>query len=263
MKTTSSISIISSLNRSIVIAASTVTLSLGTVAPALAEYVPPPQQSAPRSGSTTTNVARGGGCSAASTTGLIPLAPQTHIGQTQHTQPTFVWFTPEREPYLVEFRIAEHLPDGQFRVVYATEFESSDRTLPSGITTMSLSETDISLSPDKTYRWQVVLVCNPNRPSESLVAEADIVVVNPSSSLNAALSTATAATERANLYAEAGLWYDAMAEALSIGPGTQSIHISLLEDLAALEEQQDRAGNHSVFDLSFSDRLRQVIAAIR
>lgn len=222
-------------------------------------YEPPPN-SAPRSGSATPATVRGGGCSAASTTGLVPLAPQTHIGHTQSTQPTFAWFTPETEPYPVEFRIAEYLPEGGLRVIYSTEFESTAKTLPSGITAFSLSDTDFSLTPNQRYRWQAVLVCNPNRPSESLVTEADIFVEESMDSLSP-IPSETSAAERAELYAGSGFWYDALAEALRANSDGQStVKITLLEDLAAIEANEEQ--EDTVVE-SYSDRLRQVIDIIR
>ena len=248
-------------NRVLLVTVSTAVFSLGAIAPVFAGYVPPQGGSAPQSGSTINNAVRGSGCSAASTTGLIPFAPRAHIGQTISTQPTFSWFTPESDPYLTEFRVAEYRPDGQLHVIYRTEFESTDNLLSSGISTLSLNDTDVHLSPGQIYRWQVVLVCNPNRPSESLVAEADISVIDSSTELDTALETTTTATERAALYAESSLWYDALGEA--VNTDTPDIQVSLLEDLAAIEEQADEAERISETEISYSEHLQQVIDAIQ
>lgn len=223
-------------------------------------YRPGATQPPPRSGTTTSTTTRGDGCSAASTMGLVALAPQTHVGLTQSSQPTFAWFSPETDAYTVEFRIAEHLPNGQFRVVYATEFESTDRQLPSGITTVSLSGTNVTLSPNQTYRWQAVVVCNPNRPSESLVTEADIYVVEASADLSAALAAVTDSAERLRLFATSGLWYDAMGEALATA--SPELSISLLEDLVELEAEAI-AGAEDVVEVSSIDRLQDVIDRLR
>jgi len=252
------------LNHLLTVALSTAALSIVAIAPVLAGYVPPSNGTAPRAGSTAPGGVRTGGCSAASTTGLIPIAPQTHIGQTASTQPTFAWFSLESDSYLTEFRIAEYRDDGGFNVIYKTEFDSDAQVLPSGITTVSLSGTDVRLSPGTTYRWQALLVCDPNRPSESLVAEADITVVDASTP---DVSSATDAAERSLLYAEAGLWYDAIGAALTADSADgRDIQITLLEDLAAIEEQANRAENDEndmVGAVAHGDRLRQVIAAIR
>lgn len=225
-------------------------------------YVPP-DRSAPRSGSTTPGTTRGNGCSSASTTGLVPLAPQAHIGLTQAEQPTIAWFTPETEDYTMEFRIAEHLPEGGFNVVYETEFAAAEKTQPSGITVVDLEGTEIVLSSNKTYRWQAVLVCDPNRPSESLVAEADIQMVPASEALNAALSTLSEPSERAGLYASQSLWYDAIAEVLTgSSEAAESARLSLLNDLATLEEEATEENPASGI-APYDERLRVVIAQIQ
>lgn len=227
----------------------------------ISNYQPPSSQTPPSRGSTDPGIVRGTGCSAASTTGLVPLAPQAHIGQTHFSQPTIAWFSPETESYTVEFRVAERLPDDEFHVIYSTEFESTEKQLPSGIMTVSLAETDVTLSPDRTYRWQAVLVCNPNRPTESLVAEADIQVVETPAELDASLTTAADAAERSTVYATAGLWYDAMGEALN----TPSIDfpIALLEDLVAIETEPADSTGEATPELSYSDRLQAVIDHLR
>ena len=226
-------------------------------------YTPPADSTAPRPGTTGTNISRGGGCSSASIAGLVPFAPQTHIGQTTSVDPTFTWFTPETGAQIIEFRIAEYLPERGFRVVYDAELETADLD-PSGITTLPLSEADFSLSPDTTYRWQVVLVCNPNRPSESLVAEADIAVVDSSADLETVLAGATTMSDRARLYAEAGLWYDALgAVVASETTDSQQTQLILLEDLAITEAQGESADEDGSYGTIHSDRLQQVIEGLQ
>ncbi|MEM9216550.1 MAG: DUF928 domain-containing protein [Cyanobacteria bacterium P01_F01_bin.150] len=225
------------------------------IAPAMAGYIPPTGSSTPRRGSTGTNIVRGGGCSAASTASLTALAPQSHIGQTASLQPTFVWFNPEAGPYTVEFRIAEYLPDDSLKVIYRHDFTSVDRMDASGISVFDLSETDISLASDTVYRWQVILVCNPNRPSESLVTASDIEVVNLPNALDMELATKTESSDRANLYAESGLWYDALAEAINGSEtGTNDVQIGLLETLVELEGEAEGENGRN-----YGDRLQEVI----
>ncbi|MGB3615376.1 MAG: DUF928 domain-containing protein, partial [Elainellaceae cyanobacterium] len=134
---------------------------------------------------------------------------------------------------------------------------------PSGVTTVSLSETDFSLTPNTTYSWQVVVVCNPNRPSESLIAEANVAVVETPDTLHNALNAADNASDRARLYAEAGFWYDALEETLVGGTSAEeSIQLVLLEDLAAIESAKSVEDESSLGEF-YSDRLQQVIEAIR
>lgn len=232
------------------------------------EYVPPGGGSAPRrTGSITTR--SGGSCAPISTAGMVPLAPQAHVGQSTSLQPTFAWFTPESGPRTVEFSLAKQRPEGGFELVYETALSAADRS-PSGITTLSLSGTGVSLTPNTNYTWQAVLVCNPNRPSQSVVIRSDVAIVEASGTLKENLASATnSPAERVSLYAGAGLWYDALKAALEAeGDGANTLQVALLENLieievnaaeasAPVEETRASAAN------TFSDRLRQVIEAIR
>ena len=231
---------------------------------AIAAYIPPADASAPSSGGT--NTVRGGGCTGISAATLTPLAPQDHIGHTASTQPTLAWFTPETEPYTMEFRIVEYAADQQFLPIYETEFLSTDHTSSNGIGQFQLHNTDITLSPGKSYRWQVVMVCNPSSPSESLLAEADLVVapVNLPPQPNPTAPIA----ERVDTYAMAGLWYDALAEALSIeSPDAQRTQLQLLDTLVTLDQvahsstasDGDRPTIDSEDEMTHGDRLQQVI----
>lgn len=243
---------------------SSIAVLMATGTAAIAGYVPPQGRTAPRSGANSTNISRGGDCSSAATSGIVPFAPQSHIGQATSAQPAFVWFTPETgAERTIEFRLAKHLPEGGFEVVYATEFSSDERG-PSGVMTLALSETDVRLSPEAMYRWQVVLVCNPNRPSESLVAEADVAVVEGATHLEIALSTTADASEKANRYAEASFWYDALEVAIADGPDGLAA-LTLLEDLAAIEQQAETQAQAEdpAPENAYSDRLREVIEAMR
>lgn len=244
-------------------------LTPGVSGEAIAAYVPPPGTSAPASGSTSTNTVRGG-CTADFAGTLTPLAPKDHIGHTTSTQPTVAWFNPEPTAYPMEFRIVEYTSDQQFAPVYETEFLSTDYTSSKGIGQFDLSTTPITLSPGKSYRWQVVLVCNPIAPSESLMAEADLMV----SPVTAATPVTTASlTERVVQYAGSGFWYEAMAEALSIDSAeAKAIQVDLLETLVSLDHssRQPSAGDGDGSDQedpetsidteeSHGDRLQQVI----
>lgn len=242
--------------------------------PSMAAYIPPVDASAPDRGSTSTNIVRGGGCTGASPTSLTALAPQHHIGQTASTQPTVVWFTPETDPYTMEFRILEKLGNQQFSSIYSTEFDSTDHTNSLGIGHFDLSTTDITLTPGKSYRWQVVVVCNPLFPSESLMTDADLEVTERSiGSIPASLSL----DERVKAYASEGVWYEAMAEAVMAEAVTMDSETawggqtSLLENLLTVE--QEKAGDRNM-DLNsatnpessslspYIDQLQGVIEAL-
>lgn len=205
--------------------------------PTLAKYRPPKTPSAPKD--TGTNTTRGGNCDANSSAGLTPLVPLSHVGQTSTQHPTFVWFVSDRTSYPLQLRL--FTSTGQ--PLYRTQMQSQP-----GIMQFSLPQNQPGLTIGQTYRWEVVLVCDPNIPSMNAVAAAEIQVVQLSSALQTQLAAAQTPQQRIDLYAESGLWYDAISQARK-SPQNQSAVVELLDSLASSEAQPLR---------EWRDRLRQI-----
>lgn len=199
-------------------------LLLGIMSPALANYVPPSEPSSPPPSSTGTGGTRGGCGNNLGEEGeglpFLVLAPQNHVGQTAATHPTVAWFVPDEEEYLVELFLDRYSEDASPQRVHSTEIPSEF-----GVMSYTLPDHLPALTPGD-YRWRVVLVCDSNRPSSSPVADADLQVV----------ASQRFAEESADAYAEAGLWYDALAAALETSE--QLEWRSLLEDLSSLEDDE-------------------------
>lgn len=184
------------------LASCVIALLLVLTSPAWAGYIPPSQPSAPRGGNTTTT-GRRGGCQGDEPAPLTALAPSSHVGQTTSIRPTFAWYAPDAANVPIEF----HLFNSSGSLIYKTELQSSP-----GIMSLALPETQ-PLQIGQRYRWQVTLLCNPNRPSSAVVTSAEIEVVTLPQPLATSLAAADG-TARSNLLAEAGFWYDAFAEAI-------------------------------------------------
>jgi len=208
-------------------------LSLARVPVALAEYNPPPDQP-PAQGNTTSSGSRGG-CESSQGLPLTVLAPIKHIGQTASAHPTFAWFVPDAKPFPMEFSIFELTKDSSPKLVQKLELKSS-----SGVMKLSLPQDKPGLIVGQRYLWQVAISCDPDHPSTDVVARAEIQVVEMPSALKSALSTTTEGSKRMEFYAHAGLWYDALREALVSAPDSQLgvVASTLLEDLAKVEEPQ-------------------------
>ncbi|MEG4803610.1 DUF928 domain-containing protein [Microcoleus sp. ARI1-B5] len=209
---------------------------------ALAKYTPPKNPSKPKE--TGTNTTRGGSCEANSSARLTALVPFSHVGETISGHPTFTWFVPDSPPRPLQLRLFTRT--GQ--LLYKTDMESQP-----GIMSVALPSNLPQLSIGQSYQWQVVLVCARNIPSRNVVATAEIQVVQPAESLQTQLAAASTPQQRIDLYAEAGLWYDAIAEARKAS-GTsqnQAAVLELLDGLASSEAQPLK---------DWSDRLRQIRA---
>ena len=214
--------------------------------PAQAEYKKPETQGsndAPSSQSTGIAATRSGSCNLgdnktkADSATLTTLAPYGHVGQSTATNPTFAWYISDRESYPVEFWLYESDPNsygGKGKQVYQTRLSSS-----AGIMTHSLP-TEVSLVPGKTYVWQVAVICNPNSPSQSLVVNNRVKIVEIDPAIASQLNSAEDPVTKANIYATSGLWYDALAEvALLEDPQAQDATVKLLDQLATTEQNSN------------------------
>lgn len=220
---------------------------------ALAGYDPPPEQRPP-SGYTTSSGTRGG-CSGSEGLPLTVLAPEKHVGQTVSVHPTFAWFVPDFKPKPLEFTLHEYGSDGKPKPVQKIGLQSSP-----GIMKLSLPEDKPGLVRGKRYLWQVAILCNPNYPSSDVVANAEIEVVEMPPPLKRQLSTTSDRLEMANLYTRAGLWYDALREAIGSAEDSRlgEVASTLLKELASLEEQEATRS-----ESEHSETLRQIASSER
>ncbi|HAA26361.1 MAG TPA: hypothetical protein DCE56_00150 [Cyanobacteria bacterium UBA8553] len=211
-------------------------LALVVTPAALASYVPPSdQQPVPperRSDGGTTR-----GCNTQEEMSLTLLAPQNHVGQTISQRPTFAWFLRGSGSFEVKFAIDELVPgSNQKKEIHAKSFKSS-----SGMTKLvPFSKDEPGLEVGKDYVWRVVVYCEPGKPTIGFDESARIKVVEMPPALPSQVDKAATSAEKANIYAQAGMWYDALGEALNLVPASQlgELGSALLQDLARLEASQ-------------------------
>ena len=155
---------------------------------------------------------RGSSCVALSERNkLKPLIPTGNIGLTVSEHPTFFGYIPKSTAKLGEFVLRE--PNN--RVVYRTRF-----ALPSqpGIVSISLPATARSLEIGKQYQWSFILICDPEDRSDSAsTPPAWIERIEQSETLAEQIKNATPETLPA-VYAEAGIWFDALASRVKLLP---------------------------------------------
>ncbi|MEY2832118.1 MAG: hypothetical protein RLZZ574_1376 [Cyanobacteriota bacterium] len=221
------------------------------MAMATGEYKPNPKPSAPKAATTTTGTR--GGCHQKSTNTLTALAPQTDIGQTVSQFPTFSWFVPDSQPLPMEFRLYQY--DSQQRSrsgggASSQLIEKVKMVSKPGIMQHSLPRDRPGLAINQTYRWQIVIFCNPNRPSTALVTEAIVKVVEVSPNLKQKLSTTNNTLTKAELFAKSNFWYDALAEGFkdSNQQLNKNQQLKLLEILASLETSPQTEQIQNIID---------------
>lgn len=136
------------------------------------------------------------------TDNLVALIPQTNYGLTQSAYPTFYFYLPPTTAEHVKFVM---LNDSTNELIYESQFGIDGS---SGIANITLPNNGIQkpLEVGEAYVWYLAVVCDPTDPSADVVTEGQIARVDP-------LPTAAEASEAElpALYAEAGLWYDALA----------------------------------------------------
>ncbi len=169
---------------------------------------------------------------------LTVLASRQYVGRTISPHPTLAWFVPrDSAAKPLEFKIYEWNYGDEPKEV----FKKSLQSLPGVMKLSPFSENEIGLQPGKQYLWQVVIHCDSDSPSSNLASQASLEVIeNPPATVQSKLNKATNSREKANIYAKAGLWYNALDEALKLAPVSHLGELGsiLLNDLAKLEAQQ-------------------------
>jgi hypothetical protein len=167
---------------------------------------------------------------------LQALAP-THVGQTLHASPTLYWYSSVETNARVDFVLADRVS-----VDPALEFTVAS-PVPPGIHAVRLEDHGVVLAPGVEYRWFVTIAAAGGDPSADIVTRGAIERVAPRTELQARLEAAEP-SERGQIYAEQGLWYDALAfvsegvESTPLDERLRELRAELLEQ-AGLQEAAD------------------------
>jgi len=199
----------------------TLTMTLAGVSPLFAQSPPPqpaspPPAAPPQTPPSTQPVYKpplrgapggriGGGTRgiAGETLSLSVLAPDDRA-LTVSEQPILYWFISGRTSHPVEIVVMD--PSG---VHPALDLNVPPPTA-AGLHSIRLADHGIRLEPGIAYRWYVAVVADPARRSRDILAGGTVERVEPAPDLSSTLARVGPA-ERASLYANAGLWYDALA----------------------------------------------------
>jgi hypothetical protein len=153
------------------------------------------------------------------------LAP-AHVGRTLHASPTLYWYSSVQTDARVDFVLADRVS-----IDPALEFTVAS-PVPAGIHAVRLEDHDVVLDPGVEYRWFVMVSAGDGDPSADIITRGAIERVVPSVEIKARLEVAEPG-ERGRIYAEQGLWYDALAF-ISEGIGREPADARLRELRAEL-----------------------------
>jgi hypothetical protein len=161
----------------------------------------PPRRGAPSAGSRIGGATRGTGQEAFS---LFALAPADHTGLTVREQPSLYWFISSTTASPLEFTISD--PKAP-RPLLEARLPQPARP---GVQRVRLADLGGRLATGVPYEWYVVVVRDPERRSRDILAGGMIERTDLPEALRVKVSAAPPA-QVPSLYAEAGLWYDALA----------------------------------------------------
>ena len=173
---------------------------------------------------------------------LSALAPD-HTGLTIQEQPSLYWYLSKPTTYPVEFTIIDD------RAIQPLIERRLSGSLQPGMQRVRLAEYGLRLSVGVLYRWSVALVVDPDNRSRDVIAGGAIERITPPTELRAKLARA-GKTRAPYLYAEAGLWYDALAaisDLIDAAPNDQVLR----QERASLLEQ---VGLPQIADLDIRPR---------
>jgi Domain of Unknown Function (DUF928) len=149
---------------------------------------------------------------------LSVLAPD-HSGFTTSEQPSLYWYISAPTSLPVELTVMD--PQG-VQPILETRLSSD---VKAGVQGVRLADYNVRLSPGAAYRWFVAVVPDADRRSKDILAGGAIERVETPEELKAKLAQ-TAKKEAPFVYAEAGIWYDALgaiSELIEAAPEDQEL----------------------------------------
>lgn len=167
---------------------------------------------------------------------LCALVPE-HVGLTVNEQPLLYYFLSGPSALPLEFTLTER------QAVYPLVEARIHPPQSAGIHAIDLADYDKHLKSGIQYRWFIALVPDDEHRAKDILASGAIELVSTSEGLKAKLKQAND-TEAAYIYAEAGFWYDALAdisEAIAVDRDNRDLlrqRASLLEQVGLSEASQ-------------------------
>ncbi len=204
------------------------------------KYQPPGRSTPQRTEGSGTRSADGVSCSGQTEKLFIAaLSPTTHIGQTSSARPTlYAYFSGTQS---LEVRLREV---GQGSALWSQTIQPKKTGLQAIVYPINQPE----LALGKKYEWSAAILCNPKTFERISSPSAGITRVAEPKNLQENLTKARTTPDRAQVYAEASLWYEALdtlATAKVLNPKDTAVQtelINLLEQVG-LKKTADRERN--------------------
>ena len=150
---------------------------------------------------------------------LSVLAPD-HSAFTTTEQPSLYWYISKPTSLPVELTVMD--PQG-IKPILETQLPSPTKA---GIQRVRLADYNVHLAPGAAYRWFVAVVPDADRRSKDILAGGAIERVDLQEDVKAKVAKASE-KELPFVYAQAGLWYDALksiSDLIDAAPQNQDLH---------------------------------------
>lgn len=146
------------------------------------------------------------------------LAPSNHVGKTSAVAPTLAWFVTATDPYRVRISLYILDADQSSELIHELEYIETS----SGLVQYTVPTEQTTLQDGQRFFVELSIACKPedDRFSPPFVAEVDVEL--PSAALKMALMQADTPGQKAELFAKAGYWFDAVRELLLDANESQS-----------------------------------------
>ena len=166
----------------------------------LSQYVPPSTDARPQ------RLISGGsrGCNQPGNASLTLLVPPSHLPLTISRHPTFLFHLDNLPSHSLLFSLVE--PD-----VIEPIWETKLTLTQPGFVILKLPQDSLGLEIGQEYYWTVAILCNQKRPSQNAYARAAIKRISPPAKIANQLVSNPDNKDKAQIYAQSGVWYDALA----------------------------------------------------
>ena len=158
---------------------------------------------------------------------LLALAPD-HVGITSQKQPVLYWYISKPATSRIEFTLND---EQRGKTVIRVDLPSPKQA---GIQAIKFSDYNAELTPGITYQWFVTLEADPGQPSKDVYYGGSSLYQENVPDLEKRLAAAGPAGAP-RIYAEEGLWYDALSALWN--PGKKGEEKSIRQQRIALLKQ--------------------------
>jgi uncharacterized protein DUF928 len=161
---------------------------------------------------------------------VLSLLTPDHVGLTTQEQPNLFWYISQPTSHAVEVTVIENQA---VKPLLETPLRSPTQ---GGIQRISLKDYNVRLRTGAQYRWYIAVVPDPKNRSKDILAGGFIERIEATEALRKRLAEA-GAEQSAFVYAEEGIWYDALAtlsDLIEKAPGDSKPRlqrVSLLEQV--------------------------------